>query len=143
MDTIGALLGRIGHLHFLCVHSVFSSYGLGKGQPRILHILSEKGEMLQKEIAQTDRMSPATITVMLQTMEKNGLIERTHDERDRRGVRVKLTQKGRDIEKAVKDTIDKIDSEIIECFTKDEYNTFCCLSTKLAKHLEKEIERRS
>ena len=56
---------------------------------------SEIGSMRSSELAEHASVSRATVTGLLDTLEKAGLIARTPDARDRRASCVRITDKGR------------------------------------------------
>ncbi len=47
------------------------------------------------EVARRARLSKQTMTTLVRLAERDGLVERRQDERDRRATRVQLTDKGR------------------------------------------------
>ncbi len=51
-------------------------------------------EMKVSEISQQLKVTPPTVTQIINTLEKDGLVERTIDPNDRRAVKIKLTPKG-------------------------------------------------
>ena len=53
--------------------------------------------MRSSELAEHASVSRATITGLLDTLEKAGFVERTDDVRDRRASCVKITSKGREL----------------------------------------------
>ena len=130
------------HLHFLKLHQTMSSVGLGKGQPPVLHHLSLKDGCMQSEIAKCERKTPATTTVMLQTMEKNGLIERRSDPEDLRRIRVYITDKGREAEKSAMLALAKMDEDIYSVFTDDEYDEFFRLLNKMNDRMKELLDRK-
>lgn len=130
------LMREVNRLHFTRFHQTLSNFGLGKGQPPILKYLSENNGCKQSEIAQRERVSAATTTVMLQTMEKNGLIERKSDEKDLRIMRVYITPKGLEIQKQCDEAIENMEKEIYEEFTEEELKTFKYLLSKQRNRLK-------
>jgi DNA-binding MarR family transcriptional regulator len=86
------------------MHRTLESLGLYRGQPRLLHVLWDREGITHSELARELHVQPATVTKMLQRMEKAGFLERKHDERDERVSRVYLTTRGREI----KDRVEKI-----------------------------------
>ena len=50
--------------------------GLSPGQPKILNILTMRGECLQKDLAEACDIEPATVSKLLNNMEENHLITR-------------------------------------------------------------------
>ncbi len=73
------------------------SYGFSRGRFSVLMLLnrSPKGEASPSELAKGAKVTRATITGLLDGLEKEGLVERIPHEEDRRRLRVRLTPKGR------------------------------------------------
>ncbi len=140
MREVEKRVREVNRLHFTVFHQTLSQFGLGKGQPPILKYLSDHDGCKQSDIAKIEHLTPATITVMLQTMEKNGLIERKSDENDLRIMRVFITEKGRDIQRKCDDAISKMEKEIYKDFTKEEIETFRYLLGKKRDRLKELLE---
>ena len=130
MREVEKLVREVNRLHFTIFHQTLSQFGLGKGQPPILKHLSLNDGCKQSEIARMEHLTAATITVMLQTMEKNGLIERRNDESDLRIMRVYITQKGREVQKQCDEAIEELEKKIYEAFTDEEIECFKRLLAK-------------
>jgi DNA-binding MarR family transcriptional regulator len=79
-----------GEAEFLARH------GLNQARLIVLVLLdnSENGRMRSSELAEHASVSRATITGLLDTMEKAGLVERHDDPRDRRASCITITSKG-------------------------------------------------
>ena len=140
MREVEKLVREVNRLHFTVFHQTLSSFGLGKGQPPILKYLSRNDGCKQSDIAKIEHLTAATVTVMLQTMEKNGLIERKNDENDLRIMRVYITQKGRDVQLKCDEAIENMEKEIYEGFTEDEIEAFKRLLTKKRERLKVLLE---
>ena len=140
MREVEKLVREVNRLHFTVFHQTLSKFGLGKGQPPILKYLSENDGCKQSEIAQKEHVSAATTTVMLQTMEKNGLIERKSDEKDLRIMRVFITDKGREIQKKCDEAIENMEKEIYAFFTNEELESFRNLLGKKRDRLKEILE---
>ena len=70
---------------------------LSTGQPKVLAYLKSHEGRRQKEIAQACQLEPSSLTVLLNRMEKQGMIQRRRDAGDRRSLSVYLTDYGRDL----------------------------------------------
>jgi DNA-binding MarR family transcriptional regulator len=81
------------HKHALAKQ--FEANGAHMGQAACLRVLHGGEGCTQRDMADILRVSPPSITGMLQAMEKNGAIVRKRDEADQRLTRVYLTDKGR------------------------------------------------
>lgn len=57
----------------------------------------QETEMKVSEISKILKVTSPTVTQIVNTLEKDGLIERTIDPDDRRAVKIKLTSKGTDV----------------------------------------------
>jgi DNA-binding MarR family transcriptional regulator len=79
-----------GEAEFLARH------GLNQARLIVLVLLdnSENASMRSSELAEHAGVSRATVTGLLDTMEKAGLVERRDDPRDRRASRVRITAAG-------------------------------------------------
>jgi DNA-binding MarR family transcriptional regulator len=69
--------------------------GISFAQFRLLRMLSLGGPMPSSRLAATLGLSPASVTQMLDGLERRGLVDRSRSEHDRRVVTVALTAEGR------------------------------------------------
>lgn len=78
-------------------------HGLNQARLIVLVLLdgAENGSLRSSELADHAKVSRATITGLLDTMEKAGLISRAADPHDRRAFNVKITPKGEKLLAAV------------------------------------------
>jgi DNA-binding MarR family transcriptional regulator len=70
---------------------------LTASQVRALFKIDIEGEATAGDIAKTAELSPASVTVMLDQLERDGIIERRRADHDRRVVLVTLTERGREL----------------------------------------------
>jgi MarR family transcriptional regulator, organic hydroperoxide resistance regulator len=119
-DTMDSILAQICHLHHSRAHQLLEALGLYRGQPPVLRALWEQEGLTQKELAEKLQNTPATITKMLQRMEKAGFIQRKPDETDQRIMRVYLTQSGRSIKDQVEAIWKRMEKETFQNFTDQE-----------------------
>jgi MarR family transcriptional regulator, organic hydroperoxide resistance regulator len=94
--------------------------GLYQGQPPVLRALWQQEGLTQREIAQQLKIAPATVTKMLQRMEKTGFIQRRSDPDDQRVTRVYLTDAGRDVQSAVEEVFQTLEAETFANLTLEE-----------------------
>jgi DNA-binding MarR family transcriptional regulator len=84
------------------LEQVLAEQGLDRhlrpGMGHLLFALFEEDDVIITDIARRTRLSFPTITVLLQQMEKSGVVERRRDPGDGRAVRVRLTPLGRSLE---------------------------------------------
>lgn len=119
-DSLHSLLWQIIRQHFIRHHHLLSKIGLHKGQPQILAMLWEKDGLTQKDIVESLRLRPSTVTVMLKRMEKAGLLRREPDPEDMRVSRVYLTEKGKSLRKDIEEIMKRLEEECFAGFTFEE-----------------------
>ena len=80
-------------------HPLLSEYGLTYPQYLVLLVLWEKDEQPVNDIAKRLLLETNTVTPLLKRMEAEGIVTRSKGEEDARQIIVKLTKKGRDLQK--------------------------------------------
>jgi DNA-binding MarR family transcriptional regulator len=93
--------------------------------------------MAHSELAEQLNVQPATITNMLQSMEKAGLVERRHDAEDQRVSRVYLTNAGRDIQDAVEEVWNELEEQTFAGLSSEE----CALLHRLLLRIRENLVR--
>jgi DNA-binding MarR family transcriptional regulator len=68
---------------------------LTQGQIRALFTIDKTGEATAGDLAKAAELSPASVSTMLDTLERDGIVERRRSATDRRVVVVTLTESGR------------------------------------------------
>jgi DNA-binding MarR family transcriptional regulator len=119
-ETIDFLLAQICRLHYVRAHTLLEALGLYHGQPPMLRALWEQEGQTHTELAATLHVQPATMTKMVQRMEKAGFVERKSDPDDHRVSRVYLTDAGRDVQTQVKQVWRALENETFAGFTMEE-----------------------
>ena len=67
-------------------------------------------------------MEPRSMTRMIKSLEKNGLIEKKADKKDKRMVRLFLTESGNELRKKSRDVVIKFNEKIFETINQNELN---------------------
>ena len=75
-------------------HGVVRESGLTLPQMHTLEILGASGDLRMTELAAKMGTTTGSLTVMVDRLEKNGLVARRPHETDRRSIRVGLTEEG-------------------------------------------------
>jgi MarR family transcriptional regulator, organic hydroperoxide resistance regulator len=96
----GAPLGRLLVIAGHVTEQRWSRYlaeqhGLTPAGMATLMALAQHGESTHRAVAQRCFVRPATLTGVVDTLERDGLVERRRDDADRRSVRLILTPAGR------------------------------------------------
>jgi len=136
--SLGQLMSRVCRLTGDRLRVRMEEIGLHKGQGFILFHLWHHDGIPQNMIAQARHVSPATVTSMLQRMERDGWITRARDPEDQRVVRVHLTEKAKTLHEEVQASFRDLEKEVTSVLTKDERETLQELLIKLHEHLAPE-----
>ena len=120
LESMDFILANICHLHHSRAHQLFESFGLYRGQPPVLKALWEQDGLNQTELAERMHNSAATMTKMLQRMEKAGFIRRVVDANDQRVMRVYLTEAGRAVQNQLEMTFARMEDETFCNFSNEE-----------------------
>ncbi len=110
------------------------TYHLSEGKFCALIVLHQRGEkgMAPSELAEKVGVTRATISNMLQRMERDGLVDIRPAEQDGRGKIVNLTQEGRDFMEEILPPHYLRVSKLMEKLTEDEQKKLIMLLEKLS-----------
>ena len=114
--SVDRLIGEVCHRHHKRARSLLEALGLYRGQPRLLFALWEKEGLTHSELATRTNVRPATISKMIQRMERAGFLERRADQEDQRVSRVYLTDVGRAIQDRVDAAFGQLERETLAGF---------------------------
>lgn len=95
LSELNMLLLNLIRLHHKRACMISEKLGIHLSHPIALFFISKFNGLSQKELADILRIKPASITVMLQRMEKEQLVKRSVDKNDQRITRVFITEKGK------------------------------------------------
>jgi DNA-binding MarR family transcriptional regulator len=93
---------EVAELMFKCIKrlrrladAALSEHGLSLSRAKLLGAIDGSGPCHQSTLATTFDLAPRTVTELLDSLERDGLVERTTDPADRRARQVHLTPAGR------------------------------------------------
>jgi MarR family 2-MHQ and catechol resistance regulon transcriptional repressor len=107
--------------------------GLTPTQFGVLEALYHLGPMMLSELAQKHLKSPNNLTVVTDNLEKHGLVRRVRDEKDRRVIRVYLTDAGQDLIRRVFPIHARAVVAQMSVLTPEEQEQLGCLLRRLGK----------
>jgi len=96
-----AFIGTL-RLHQRLMMQAFADRGVHPGQAMCLRLLAGNEGITQRDLAEALHVARPTVTKMLHSMEKAGLVTRRPDDADQRLTRVELTKAGRAEEKQMR-----------------------------------------
>lgn len=101
----------------------------------VMSHLAANGTMAQLDIVRATRLKPPTVSVLLRRMEEEGYVARVTDEKDRRAVRVTLTQKGDDFDREHLARLSTNDHQAVKGLSPEECATLELLLTRMRDNL--------
>jgi DNA-binding MarR family transcriptional regulator len=92
---MGRLLGIAGRMVAARFQRLLESEGMSHAGWQVMLALWKSGGLTQREVAERCYVTQATVTGVVDTLERDGLVVRERSTEDRRVVRVRLTDEGR------------------------------------------------
>lgn len=123
-DCVCFLVGRISRRLNKITKESISSYGLTTSQFFMLIALYEENEILISKLAKKVALDKATLTGIIDRLERDGLVERRDDPKDRRAIRVYLTPKAEAIKEELLDIYHKNNRRFLSVLSPDERIVF-------------------
>lgn len=109
--------------------------GLTLGQPKVLDYLKDNNGAMQKDIAKGCHIEPASLSAILNGMEKSGLITRNIGS-SRRSINIFLTEKGRNSSEQIETEFNEIEKKALAGFTHEEIEQINEYLEKIHNNLE-------
>ncbi len=106
------------------------------GQPKVLDYLRQNDGAMQKDIAQGCHIEAASLSTILNGMEKNGLITRNIDKYNRRNINIFMTEKGKEICKRIEQEFITIEKKAFYNFSEKEIQKLTEYMIKIYNNLE-------
>jgi MarR family transcriptional regulator, repressor for mepA len=144
MEIIESTLGLmrwIGFAQMQAANEWSRERGLTPEQGRTLGWLAENPGAMQREIARMSRTSAASVSSLLQGLEKRGLVERRSEEGDDRSKRVYATPEAVALISGFHDRIMAMDDEILAPLSPEERTALHTLLKKVTAELPPIPER--
>ena len=120
---------NIAHLMANMQDRCLSSYGLSNQQARILMFLSKHNIRGQRNIKRKDlenylNLKGSSVTSLMNSLEKNGLLERNQSEKDARRTELSLTDKAKELVQQMDLIFEATDNQLQEGMSEEEKMTF-------------------
>ena len=122
---------------------IAASYGVTSNVMNILTLLCKNREpMTQNELSQELYLSRQTITSVVDSLERQGLVTRSISEKDRRSRVVCLTDEGRSFGRKLGRAMRKMEMDAFGMFSTEELRAFVYGMEKLSQGLDHVLENR-
>jgi DNA-binding MarR family transcriptional regulator len=99
---MGRLLAVAGRLVSAAFARALEEHGLTPAGLAVLDVLAETDGISASQVADACHVRPATITGVVDTLERAGWVARERDNQDRRLVRIRVTDAGRALQEAAR-----------------------------------------
>lgn|SRR5699024_30849 len=137
INTLHSSLIRLNKIHKKMAKKEFQKVDLTEGKPRLLDFIISNPGCSQREIASCCKIEPATATSILSSMEKEELIYRERNPKDRRILNVFLTEKGIEAQKKVEKVFLELDEVCFDGFSEEERVEAIKILNRLYENLSK------
>ena len=124
-DSIAELEKRLRHISGAIKQNgrkILNNYPITSPQFIALQWLMEEGNLTIGELSQKTGLAFSTTTDLVDRMEKNKLVKRIKDDKDRRVVRIEVLDKGREIIKEVIHKRQDFLGEVLDTFSSSQVN---------------------
>jgi DNA-binding MarR family transcriptional regulator len=115
---------RTMHAHRQLMTKMLAERDIHPGQAICLRELAHNDGVTQRDLAELMCVSRPTVTVMLQKMERAGLVERTADAADQRFTRIRLTETGWRVHEEMHRVLDQFATETLGQLGEDDQREF-------------------
>lgn len=128
-------LKRVMMLYRQHAFQAFSRIGVHPGQAACLFALRGEEGLSQRELAQRLFVSAPTVTGIVQKMERAGLVGRQPDPHDQRLMRIRLTERGREVAKQLAESFAAQAESMFEGIAPEELAALSRLLARVGENL--------
>jgi len=117
------------------------SFGLTPAQFSTLECLGHKGTMTLGELCKKQLVSGGNMTVVVDHLERDNLVERVRSRKDRRSIAVRLTPRGKGLFGRIFPSHARYIADVASVLTQTEQTALAALLKKLGKAVAEEQEK--
>lgn len=117
-----------------------SQQGIHHGRGHVLGVLIDNNNIAQRELADLMDIRPASLTDLLEKLEKDGLVNRIRDDNDRRIIRVTITDHGRQIVKQNMKARRQMEDWMFGSLSKNEIDSLQAIMQKMTSSLKQQCD---
>jgi DNA-binding MarR family transcriptional regulator len=107
-DSVGAWAKRLYFAARSVMDSVLRPYGLGSTQWYVLHQVANEGPTMQRDLVRMLQIERATLSGIVTTLVRKGLVDQTPDSEDQRQRMLRITRSGTKLWRELPDPIELI-----------------------------------
>lgn len=132
----GHLINRLARLMARLGEPRVRELGFGVGQMPVLATLKDGAAYTQTQLAAIAKIEQPSMAQMLTRMERDGLVQRAADPKDKRSVLFSLTPEAKRRLPKLWKLLGEANKEALAPFTPEEIAILCSLLSRMVQHLE-------
>lgn len=136
LNTPGFLVNRLAHEMTVALERRLKKYDVTVSQWKVLLAIQQGEGRSQVELQEMLGLEGATMTGLLQRMERGGLVRRKPDQVDKRVLHVYLTERGRLLEASIPPLLEEVNEVACRGFSSDEQTFFLRLLKRSLQNFE-------
>jgi DNA-binding MarR family transcriptional regulator len=136
LDSLGYQIALLNRLYDRRLQDVLGDLGVAPGQFAPLVMLFEQDGLTQAELCRRINVEQPTMANTLDRMERDGLIKRQPDPKDRRRATVHLTERANEMRNAVMDRARQVSGQAVHRFTIAEQEQLFAMLGRIAENLK-------
>ncbi len=139
--TVYALLSEVSRQLDAEIAKLCDNMRLQSGARRILACLDKRDGVSQLELVRATHLKAPTISLIVQKMERDGLITRRSDDIDMRLTRVQISDEGKRVNEILAQSIRDIEDKAFNEFSDHEKKTFKSMLARIYANMEEADKR--
>ena len=132
-------LSRFQRLYDRALRNRLAPYGVNPGYLNVLQCLWERDGITQTELRRGLDIEQATLSNTLKRMERDGLISRDADPKDRRLHAITLTARGAEVRQLIDDALDDLRKTVNQGLTVNDRRYFNRIMRQMTDQLENDL----
>jgi DNA-binding MarR family transcriptional regulator len=134
-DTVSWQVTKLAKAHRALVGDALAELGLHLGQDLLLEQLWRQDGLSQSSLVARLGVEPPTVTKMLQRLERAGLLRRERDPDNHRLWRVYLTERGRGLQRPVRDLRRQVERRLLTGLSDQDRERLVALLARVTANL--------
>ncbi|ADG92929.1 transcriptional regulator, MarR family [Arcobacter nitrofigilis DSM 7299] len=118
-NAFGVLVANIRNLLKNRLEKDLQEYCISPAESIIIRRLCEKDNLTQRELAKDTYFKQSSLTLLIDRLEKKGMVERRAKKNDRRAYLICITNEGKKLEQILKDASRKVEEEALKGVDKE------------------------
>lgn len=135
MDALHTWVFKVFNAQKNAMRPQLAALGLSTGQPKVLRVLAQRRGCMQRDIAKECGIEPATVSRLVEGMEKSGLLRRCIDDSNRRAARLFLTPDGEAAYARMEECLREIEAQAMLGFSEAEQMQFSAYLRRMYENL--------